>query len=92
MVCQVLFHMKASVMAYPEITEDEDLAASPFSAARFLSFIDGDKDERPLLVMQIPGEIISYCFKDKTFKKILRLPFKQAICQAFNHCETLSCV
>lgn len=89
-------HMKASVMAYPEITEDEDLAASPFSAEKgpvhLLSFIDGDKDERPLLVMQIPGEIISYCFKDKTFKKILRLPFKQAICHAFNHSETLSCV
>ncbi|KAJ6945073.1 hypothetical protein NC651_000182 [Populus alba x Populus x berolinensis] len=27
-------HMNAIVMAYPEITEDEDLAASPFSAEK----------------------------------------------------------
>lgn len=42
-------HMNAIAMAYPEITEDEDLAASPFSAekgsVRLLSFIDGGNIE-----------------------------------------------
>jgi hypothetical protein len=41
--------MNAIAMAYPEITEDEDLAASPFSAekgsVRLLSFIDGGNIE-----------------------------------------------
>ncbi|KAG6790968.1 hypothetical protein POTOM_000077 [Populus tomentosa] len=74
--------------------EDEDLAASPFSAekgsVRLLSFIDGDNNEGPLLVMGILGEIISYCFKDETFKKILRLPFKHATCYAFSYTETMN--
>ncbi|KAJ6427980.1 hypothetical protein OIU84_023398 [Salix udensis] len=56
--------MNAIVMAYPEITEDADVTEDPVASA-FL------EDKGPLLVMNIPVEIIPHSFKDRTFMKIL---------------------
>ncbi|KAJ6704693.1 hypothetical protein OIU79_009579 [Salix purpurea] len=87
-------HMNAIVMAYPEITEDEDPTASPFSGKKWfdlLSFIEEKDEEEALLVMRISGEIISYSFKNNILKKILSFPLKHT-CYAFNYTETLSCV
>ncbi|KAJ6430723.1 hypothetical protein OIU84_018268 [Salix udensis] len=49
-------HMNAIVMAYPEITEDKDPTASPFSGKKWfdlLSFIEEKDEEDALLVMRI---------------------------------------
>ncbi|KAJ6346617.1 hypothetical protein OIU76_003321 [Salix suchowensis] len=51
-------HMNAIVMAYPEITEDKDPTASPFSGKKgfdLLSFIEEKDEEEALLVMRISG-------------------------------------
>ncbi|CAK7339169.1 unnamed protein product [Dovyalis caffra] len=78
------------------ISEDEDPTASPFSVKKglvdLLSFIEGNDEEGPLLVMRIAGEIISYSLKDKTLKKISSLPFKHATYYALSYTETLSYV
>ncbi|CAK7339168.1 unnamed protein product [Dovyalis caffra] len=90
-------HTNAIVMARPETTADEDSTASPFLAEKgsvdLLSFIEGNDEEGPLLVMRIPGEIIAYSFKDKKFKNILSfLPLEHTTCYALQYNETLSCV
>ncbi|CAK7345574.1 unnamed protein product [Dovyalis caffra] len=83
-------HLDAIVMACSEIIEDPTL--SPFSV-KVLSFIEGNNETGPLLVMKVPGKIMSYSFKDKSFKNIFRFaPFRRASCYAFNYVETLAWV
>ncbi|CAK7345566.1 unnamed protein product [Dovyalis caffra] len=85
-------HINAITMACPGMIEDPPVL--PFSAkvsVKVLSFIDESDEKGPLMVLNIPGGIISYSFKDKTFNNIWSFaPFKHAICDAFNYTETLS--
>ncbi|GLT98336.1 hypothetical protein SLE2022_158450 [Rubroshorea leprosula] len=52
------------------------------------------KNEGLNLVMHIPGKVVSYCFKDNTFKKLLDLHFTLPVSwfNAFKYVETLSSI
>lgn len=87
--------VNAIVMAYQEIT-DQDPSVSPCFVSGSIyvsSFIEENDEEGPLLVINMPGEIISYSFKHKTFKKLFSFhPCTHYSCYALKFTETLSLV
>ncbi|KAJ6958508.1 F-box protein [Populus alba x Populus x berolinensis] len=87
--------VNAIVMAYPEIT-DQDPSVSPCFVSGSIyvsSFIEENDEEGPLLVINMPGEIISYSFKHKAFKKLFSFhPYTHYSCYALKFTETLSLV
>ncbi|KAF9662918.1 hypothetical protein SADUNF_Sadunf18G0104300 [Salix dunnii] len=94
----VKYHLdvNAIVMAYPEISDQEDPTASPSFVSGSIyvsSFIDENNEEGPLLVINMPGEIVTYSFKHKTFKNLFSFhPYKHYSCCALKFTETLSLV
>ncbi|KAJ6731951.1 FAMILY PROTEIN putative-RELATED [Salix purpurea] len=93
----VKYHLdvNAIAMAYPEIS-DQDPTGSPcfvIGSIFVSSFIDENNEEGPLLVINMPGEIISYSFKHRTFKNLFSFhPYKHYSCHALRFTETLSLV
>ena len=87
--------VNAIVMAYPEIT-DQDPSVSPCFVSGSIyvsSFIEENDEEGPLLVINMPGEIISYSFKHRAFKKLFSFhPYTHYSCYALKFTETLSLV
>ncbi|KAG5226128.1 F-box protein [Salix suchowensis] len=89
----VKYHLdvNAIAMAYPEISDGSPcfVIGSIFVS----SFIDENNEEGPLLVINMPGEIISYSFKHRTFKNLFSFhPYKHYSCHALRFTETLSLV
>jgi hypothetical protein len=84
----------AIAVAYAEMMEDPTVSPCLVNGSiNISSFIEGNNEEGPLLVINMPGEIISYSFKSKTFKKLFSFhPCEDHICSALQYTETLAWV
>ncbi|CAK7345564.1 unnamed protein product [Dovyalis caffra] len=88
--------VNAIVMAYPETIEDPTVSPCLLDRCIDVSFFIEENNEEgpgPLLVINVPGDIISYSFRDKKLKKLFSFhPYKHYSCCAFKYTETLSWV
>ncbi|KAF7820560.1 F-box protein [Senna tora] len=91
--------------AFPDMVRFRDnhhpccLRSSSSYSFLVLSLVPDENEEHPYLLLHIPGKLISYCFKDKTFKTICDLmpsPTKHTLQfgwhDAYQFVETLACV
>ncbi|EEF36137.1 F-box protein At5g07610 [Ricinus communis] len=92
------------VAAFPEMVRSYlDAGDSNYYAFVVLSLVEEDATEESSLLLHIPGKVISYNLKNKTFKKVCELSYgtggsrtKESLqfgwLDAYQYIETLACV